>query len=231
MRSQSIAADDVVIFRKRENESRYSEKFSNFVVVTEKLRTKYIDIHTHNPRVDVLSPTMAGIHPWLAESTVELPDFSQCDIIGETGLDYACEVDREAQKRLFREHLDAAIKTNKPVVLHVVRAVDDVLNILKEHSGLRGIVFHGFIGSLQQAERCIERGYYLSVGPRSLRSPKVREVIAKIPQNLLFCETDAEQDKGNIEQVYSEVAELRGIGVEELIKSIEENYNRIFRND
>jgi TatD DNase family protein len=174
---------------------------------------------------------MAGIHPWLAESTVKLPDFSQCDIIGETGLDYACGVDREAQKRLFREHLDAAIKTNKPVVLHVVRAVDDVLNILKKYSGLRGIVFHGFIGSLQQAEKCIERGYYLSVGPRSLRSPKVREVIAKIPQNLLFCETDAEQDKGNIEQVYSEVAELRGVGVEELIKSIEENYNRIFRND
>ena len=179
----------------------------------------------------MLSPTMAGIHPWLAENAVELPDFSQCDIIGETGLDYACEVDREAQKRLFREHLEAAIKANKPVVLHAVRAVDDILNILKNYSALRGVIFHGFIGSWQQAERCIERSYYLSFGARSLGSPKTREVIAKIPQNLLFCETDAEQDKGNIEQVYSEVAELRGVGVEELIKSIEENYNRIFRND
>ncbi len=42
--------------------------------------TKYIDIHTHNPRADVLSPTMAGIHPWQAERVTELPDFSQCDI-------------------------------------------------------------------------------------------------------------------------------------------------------
>ena len=69
--------------------------------MTEKLRTKYIDIHTHNPREDVLSPTMAGIHPWLADKENELPDLAQCDIVGETGLDYACGVDREAQKRLF----------------------------------------------------------------------------------------------------------------------------------
>ena len=199
--------------------------------MTEKLRTKYIDIHTHNPREDVLSPTMAGIHPWQAESGAELPDFWQCDIIGETGLDYACKVDKEAQKRLFIEHLKTAIKTNKPIVLHTVRAVDDILNILKDYSALRGVIFHGFIGSWQQAERCIERGYYLSFGPRSLCSPKVREIIAKIPQNLLFCETDAEHDKGNIEQVYSEVAKLRGVNEEELIKSIEENYNTIFIDD
>ena len=199
--------------------------------MTEKLRTKYIDIHTHNPREDVLSPTMAGIHPWQAESGAELPDFSQCDIIGETGLDYASKVDKEAQKRLFIEHLEAAIKTNKPVVLHTVRAVDNILNILKGYSALRGVIFHGFIGSWQQAERCIERGYYLSFGPRSLRSPKVREIIAKMPHNLLFCETDAEHDKGNIEQVYSEVAKRRGVKEEELIRSIEENYNTIFIDD
>ena len=71
--------------------------------MTEKLRTKYIDIHTHNPREDVLSPTMAGIHPWLAESCAELPDFSQCDIIGETGLDYASKVDKEAQAETTSE--------------------------------------------------------------------------------------------------------------------------------
>lgn len=193
--------------------------------------TKYIDIHTHNPREDVLSPSMAGIHPWLAENAMELPDFAQCDIIGETGLDYACEVDREAQKRLFREHLEAATKANKPIVLHAVRAVDDILNILKEYSRLRGVIFHGFIGSWQQAERCIERGYYLSFGARSLRSPKTREVVAKMPQNLLFCETDAEHDKGNIEEVYSEVAKLRGVSIEELAESIMENYNTIFRNE
>ena len=192
--------------------------------------TKYIDIHTHNPREDVVSPTMAGIHPWQAERVTELPDFSQCDIVGETGLDYVCEVDRGLQKRLFREHLAGAMEANKPVVLHVVRAVDDALKILAEYRPLRGVVFHGYIGSWQQAERCFERGYYLSFGTRSLRSPKTREAITKMPQNLLFCETDAEHDKGNIEEVYRKVAELRGVSVEELAESIERNYNRLIKN-
>ena len=208
-----------------------SKKITIFVVVTKIVKTEYIDIHTHNPRADVLSPTMAGIHPWRAEDDAKLPDFSCCDIVGETGLDYVCEVDRELQKRLFREHLDGAARANKPVVLHVVKAIEDVLNILKDYMTIRGVLFHGFIGSWQQAQRCIERGYYLSFGPRSLRSPKTREVIAKMPLDQLFCETDAEQDKGDIEQVYSEVAQLRGVSVDDLMESIEKNYNRLINND
>lgn len=191
---------------------------------------KYIDIHTHNPREDVLSPTMAGIHPWQADREWQLPDFAHCDIIGETGLDYACKVDKEAQRRLFIEHIKGAEKVQKPIVLHVVRAIEDVLEILKSHKGLRGVVFHGFVGSWQQAIRCIERGYYLSFGVRSLRSPKTREVIEKIPHTQLFCETDAEEHKGNIEQIYSEVAAIRGVSIEALGHSIEENYNRLFGN-
>lgn len=191
--------------------------------------TKYIDIHTHNPREDVLSPTMAGIHPWQAESGAELPDFSQCDIVGETGLDYVCKVDKELQKRLFIRHIEGAIKANKPIVLHTVRAIDDTLKIINEHNFTHGVVFHGFIGSWQQAERCIERGYYLSFGERSLRSPKTREVIAKMPKNLLFCETDAEHERGNIEQIYDQVARLREVSIEDLAESIKENYKKLFR--
>lgn len=189
--------------------------------------TKYIDIHTHNPREDVLSPTMAGIHPWQAEEGAKLPDFSNCDIVGETGLDYACEVDRYRQKELFLRHLAKAQQLGKPVVLHVVRALNDTLSILSEFKEIKGVVFHGFIGSKEQAAECIKRGYYLSFGERSLRSPKTREVIAKIPQNLLFCETDDNTDIA-IEEIYRSVAEIRGTTPEELLKTIEDNYKNLF---
>lgn len=188
---------------------------------------KYIDIHTHNPREDVLSPTMAGIHPWEAEKGAKLPDFSNCDIVGETGLDYACKVDRDRQKELFLKHLAKAQQLGKPVVLHVVRALNDTLSILSEFKGLKGVVFHGFIGSKEQAAECIKRGYYLSFGERSLRSPKTREVIAKMPQNLLFCETDDNTDIA-IEEIYRSVAEIRGTTPEELLRTIEDNYKNLF---
>lgn len=204
-----------------------SKKITIFVVVTKIVKTKYIDIHTHNPRTDVLSPTMAGIHPWRAEDDAKLPDLSCCDVVGETGLDYACKVDRELQKRLFIAHIEEAIKMGKPIVLHTVRSTEDVLKILGNYKAIRGVIFHGFIGSWQQAQRCIERGYYLSFGERSLGSPKTREVIAKIPQNLLFCETDDNTDIA-IEEIYRSVAEIRETTPEELLRTIEDNYKNLF---
>jgi TatD DNase family protein len=187
---------------------------------------KLVDIHTHNPRSGVLSPTMAGIHPWDAGRNLPMPDFSACDIVGETGLDYAKEVSREAQQELFLRHLTAAEKLEKPVVLHVVKSFEDVMIALKKHR-LQGVVFHGFIGSREQAQRAISEGYYLSFGDRSLRSPRTREVIATMPIEKLFCETD-DNTEFSIEKIYREVAALRAISHEELASEIEKNYRRLF---
>ena len=186
-----------------------------------------VDIHTHHPHPDVLSPTMAGIHPWDAERGHTLPDFSRCDIIGETGLDFARDVDRMAQERLFREHLEAAERLHKPVVLHTVRAFEPTIKILADYN-IEGVVFHGFMGSEQQAIEAIRRGYYLSFGDRSLRSSKARQAIAATPLNRLFCETD-DNASLDIVEVYADVAEIKGVALAELEKVIYENYKRLFR--
>lgn len=186
-----------------------------------------VDIHTHHPRPDVVSPMMAGIHPWNAERWRDLPHFDHCDIIGETGLDYACEVDRLAQERLFRAHLEAAERLQKPVVLHTVRAFEPTIKILAEYN-IAGVVFHGFIGSQQQAAEALHRGYYLSFGIRSLRSSKTRQAIAATPLERLFSETDNNASL-DIADIYAEVAAIKGIALAELERYIYENYKRLFR--
>ena len=186
-----------------------------------------VDIHTHHPRPDVVSPRMAGIHPWDAERGSALPDIDHCDIIGETGLDYVCEVDRLAQERLFRAHLEAAERLQKPVVLHTVRAFEPTIKILAEYN-IAGVVFHGFIGSQQQAAEALRRGYYLSFGSRSLRSSKTRQAIAATPLDRLFCETDDDPSL-DIAKVYAEVAAIKGVTLAELERYIYENYKRLFR--
>ena len=186
-----------------------------------------VDIHTHHPRAGVLSPRMVGIHPWDAERGYALPDFSHCDIIGETGLDHACEVDKAAQERLFRAHLETAERVQKPVVLHVVKAFEQTIRILADYS-IEGVVFHGFIGSEQHAKEALRRGYYLSFGVRSLRSPKTRQAIVSTPLDRLFCETD-DNASLDIADVYAEVAEIKGITIAELERNIYENYKRLFR--
>ena len=190
------------------------------------MKRSYIDIHTHHPREYILTPTMAGIHPWDAEQTLPMPNFAECDIIGETGLDYVCGVNREAQERLFRIHLAEAARLNKPVVLHVVKAFEPAMRILGEYP-LQGVVFHGFVGSKQQATRAVNEGYYLSFGTRSLRSPKTCEAIVATPLEQLFVETDDDGDV-DIATIYEAIAKIKSIDPNTLAEQTAENYNRLF---
>ena len=204
--------------------------FINFVSESRRVMPRLIDIHTHHPHPEITSPRMAGIHPWNAEKPRYQPDYANCDIVGETGLDYCVPVSREAQRELFEEQLQIAAEMDKPVVIHSVKATEEVLRILAKYPMIRRVVFHGFIGSLQQAETILKRGYYLSFGERSLRSPRTRAVIASMDIDRLFCESD-EMPSLSVEEVYSKVAKLREMPLSELVEAVERNYNRFFAKD
>ena len=188
--------------------------------------SRYIDIHTHRPTALHIEPQAVGIHPWMAEKEAfDEVIFDNAVAIGEIGLDFACDVNRDTQERVFRTQLAQAGKRNLPVILHCVRAFEPIMKILAEYS-LRAVIFHGFIGSVQQAKRAIDAGYYLSFGPNTFRSPKTIAALQSTPDDRLFAETD---DSGEaIENVYSRIAQTRGISVKELRVTIENNYNKIF---
>ena len=188
--------------------------------------SRYIDIHTHRPTALHIEPQAVGIHPWMAEKEAfDEAIFDNEVAIGEIGLDFACDVNRDTQERVFRAQLAQAEKRNLPVILHCVRAFEPIMKILAEYR-LRAVIFHGFIGSVQQAKRAIDAGHYLSFGPNAFRSPKTIAALQSTPENRLFAETD---DSGEaIENVYSKIAQTRGISVEELKEIIENNYNKIF---
>ena len=186
----------------------------------------YIDIHTHHPSLRHIEPQTVGIHPWMAEKKVlDTTIFDGAIAIGEIGLDFVCDVDRTVQEQIFRAQLREAEARKLPVVLHCVRAFEPMMKILAEHT-LQGVIFHGFIGSPQQAERAIKRGYFLSFGPASFRSPKTVEALRNSPLNHIFAETD--DSKEMIENVYQKIAIRKGISVDNLQDIIEENYKNIF---
>ena len=107
-----------------------------------------------------------------------------------------------------------------------MKAQQEVVNVLTHYS-TPFVIFHGFIGSIQQAEQLWERGYHLSFGFGALKSPKTVNVLRHCPEELLFLESDTSGE--SIGTLYEEVAILRGIGVERLKEIICSNYNRIFR--
>lgn len=188
--------------------------------------SRYIDIHTHKREPNCESLHAEGVHPWDAEEkSICEQTLSKAQAIGEIGLDYACQVDRESQQRLFCQQLEVAERFSKVVVLHCVRAYNPTLAILRRYR-LRGVIFHGFIGSPQLAEQILSQGYYLSFGANTQRSPKTVAALRAIPLDRLFLETDTSECK--IEQIYSMAAKIRGEKVEDIINGIAENYDRLF---
>ncbi len=189
----------------------------------------FIDIHTHRPTAAMTIRTV-GVHPWQAER-VALPDVAAvraADAVGEIGLDKACGVDFERQKELFVKQLDLAEQAAKPVVLHCVRAFGEVMALLEKRK-LGGVIFHGFIGSPEEAARAVKKGYYLSFGARTESSKKTVEALRATPLERLFVETDEAETP--IDRMYETIARLRGVSVEQLREATSENYKRLFRKD
>lgn len=192
---------------------------------------QFVNIHTHRPTGRHIEPSFAGIHPWDAGAADEnaLRDFRKAvvtaDFAGEMGLDYHISTPREVQELWFRRQLQTASELQKPVLLHCVRAFGPTMTILADYT-LQAVVFHGFIGSPQEAAQALRRGYYLSFGPRTFGSPKSLQALKATPLSQLFLETDTLDT--DIEDLYRLVAEARETTVGELQAGIVENYERIF---
>ena len=191
---------------------------------------QFVNIHTHRPTGRGIELRTAGVHPWNAdkeEVSMIIPQLDGVQAVGETGLDFVRGADRERQLAAFREQLALARERRMPVVLHCVRAFEPMMRELAACQP-RAVIFHGFIGSPEQARRALDRGYYLSVGERTFASPKTAESLRMTPLAQLFLETD-ESDIA-IEEVYARAAVTKGVTLEELKRATLENYERIFAN-
>ena len=201
------------------------------------MNAAYVNIHTHRPTGRDIELHTAGIHPWEAgERPVEAAMQAlktelargQAQALGEIGLDFAKAADsktRDAQTALFRAQLALACERGLPVVLHCVRAFEETMRLLREQRP-RAVIFHGFIGSPEQARQAAASSCFLSFGERSFASPRTVAALQITPLAQLFLETD--ESPTPIGEVYARAAALLGIPVETLQAATADNYRRIF---
>ena len=208
------------------------------------MNSYWVDIHTHRPldgrpgirglRIGTDFPDStdgkisAGIHPWDAERAQRewLDGIRELQpaAVGEVGLDYATDIDREAQRTWLARQRDLAAELGLPLVVHCVRAYDDLKAML---SGFPlPVIVHGFTGSEQLASQLLDRGWYLSFGKTVERSPKTRRTLRSIPSDRLFLETDMSGEE--IESVYRRAADIRNEPAESLRDAVHTNYLNLF---
>ena len=163
----------------------------------------------------------------LAAEWVEVTEVAAAGIqaIGEIGLDFACRSDRTLQTEVLRIQLRLAHRTGLPVVLHCVRAFEPLMRELAACQP-REVIFHGFIGSPEQARTALSHGCYLSFGERTFASPKSLRALHEVPLDRLFLETD--DAPVSIERIYDRAARELGLEVGVLRRATYENYKRIF---
>ncbi len=188
----------------------------------------YVNIHTHRPTGSGIELCTEGVHPWDADMQLVATlgeRLSDAQAVGETGLDFVHGTSREVQTEALRAQLRLARERELPVVLHCVRAFEPLMRELAACEP-RAVIFHGFIGSPEQARQALAKGYFLSFGERAFASPKTLAALRETPLSQLVLETDASPVP--IEEIYARAAEARGVPTEELQRATLANYERIF---
>jgi TatD DNase family protein len=134
--------------------------------------------------------SLVALRQWLQSESVGI---SPAVAVGEIGLDYHVPgFDAASQEYFFIEQLKIARDFNLPVLLHVRRAVDQVLKCLRR-AGVRGGIAHAFNGSRQQADEFIRLGFKLGFGGAMTfpGSTRIREIATALPIDVIVLETDA----------------------------------------
>ena len=160
--------------------------------------------------------------------------------IGEIGLDYYHDTDKELQKELFIKQLDLARKYNKPVVIHSRDAAEDTFNILENYKDLK-IVLHCYGYSLDMAKKFLKLGCKFGIGGvlTFKNGKKLVEVVENIGIENMLLETDSpyltpepyrgsKNEPYNITFVAAKIAELKNMKIDEVFEITTKNACEIY---
>jgi TatD DNase family protein len=210
-----------------------------------------LDFHTHSRRhadrddvMEIVSIHLGqekdkqyytvGLHPWWTEAIVDsnqkailnglLAD-KNCLAMGEMGLDRLKGSEISTQMEVLRSQLAIAQELDKPVIIHCVRAYDQLLQIKKEFPSIRKWCVHGYGRHSILAQQLIDHGFYLSLMPAPVA--KYQNWFESLPIDKLFLETDS-MPNVTIEQIYKTVTEISGIQLEALCRQMNSNARNFF---
>jgi TatD DNase family protein len=196
----------------------------------------------------------AGVHPDEEDSrepSVEellgLAALPKVVAIGETGLDYfrlngRTPAEMEWQRERFRVHIRAARASGLPLVIHTREASADTLALLREEEGGQaGGVFHCFTETADVARAALDLGFHVSFSGilTFKKAEDLRAVAAFVPLDRCLIETDSPylaptpfrgnvNTPANVPWVARQLAEIKGLPVEEIASVTSANFERLF---
>ncbi|BDR93346.1 TatD family hydrolase [Vulcanisaeta souniana] len=183
-----------------------------------------------------------GIHPWNVDK-VGLDELKQLDklisearCIGEVGLDRRFVPQTfSRQVEFFRVFVNWARDYGLPLNIHAPDAWVDVLEIVRR-ADVDGALFHWYTGPLNLIQEIRDYGYYISINAAIKVQEKSRVVARETPLDMILLESDGPYEYRGItleppmvKEAANIVAQLKGVGIDNLWESIANNFSRLFR--
>ncbi len=179
----------------------------------------------------------AGLHPWfLSAETLDaasdwLHEQAQTPhviAIGEAGLDKVTETSWTLQLDAFQRCIEISEATKKPLIIHCVRAFNEIIALKKLVQPQQPWIFHGFNKNQQTADILLNAGCFLSFGKAIFQENNhAAEVLSQLPADRFFLETDDALEL-DIEAVYRRTAALRGLPLKDLQTLLEARFRELF---
>ena len=193
---------------------------------------------------------MAGLHPTSVKDDFESElahvrgrlEEGGFVAVGEIGMDlYWDRTYEEQQREVLRRQMLWAEEFNLPVALHIRKAHNEVFGLLRDLNRVtyRGVM-HCFGGSLQEAQRAVEMGFFLGIGGVvTFKNATMAEVARTMPLDHLLLETDApylspvpyrgqRNESSYIPLIAQKIADLRGITIAEVAEQTTVNARMLF---
>lgn len=211
----------------------------------------FINTHTHaqlyDAKIEVVNlPVYAiekpnyysyGLHPWHIkketcfeelEKLQHLVYEKRCLAVGECGLDKLSTVDFNLQQEIFIEQVKIANEVKKPLIIHCVKAFNELINCLNHNDNKVPVVVHGFNNNENIARVMVNEGYYFSFGKALLGyDSNAAKAIINVGRKNFFLETD-DADL-SIKYVYKKASELLGIEEEIIKQQLQSNFENVFK--
>jgi len=142
--------------------------------------------------------------------------------IGEIGLDKSIEAPLDHQMKVFKAQVEIAEFADLPVILHVVRAFNEMVEFMKAYKPAVPMIIHGYNGSVQMADALLEAGFLISFGEAIASDhSKIVESLLTVPLEKMFLETD--EGGLDIREIYHFASEVKGITMDQLRMQIFKN--------
>ena len=165
---------------------------------------------------------------WQLQTLERICTEARCLAIGECGLDKLCQVDLDLQLEAFNAQVQLANRVSKPLIVHCVKAFNELMNCLIENENKVPVIIHGFNNNENIANLLLDKGYILSFGKALLAyESNASIVIRKAGRKQFLLETD--DSDISIKYIYHKAAELLGVDEQILKVQMQSNFEKTFR--